>query len=235
MKSGLAAVVLCFVVFAISRVDGREIGFTEDFALAKDRTEALKNLIPGTQDYYYYNCLHAQHTGDFQQVWNMLDQWIKREGYSARAKEIMNRQAVLEYELNPKKSLEHIKRELGLRFDHQREIAAKDKDLPSRLDQNLISIPRLLKQACSRHKNLNGVTDKGLDIVDTEGMDPKRRRDFLRRLLRPDIPGLAKLIVEDLKYKHGGDFGSHSIHGNLLKSQMDESHKHMPDLLENSE
>ncbi len=34
-----------------------EIGFAEEFALAKDRAEALKKLIPGTEDYYYYHCL----------------------------------------------------------------------------------------------------------------------------------------------------------------------------------
>ena len=31
----------------------------QDFALAKDRATALKLLIPGTEDYYYYHALHA--------------------------------------------------------------------------------------------------------------------------------------------------------------------------------
>ena len=34
---------------------GADIGFIEKFALAKDRKEALKLLIPGTTDYYYYH------------------------------------------------------------------------------------------------------------------------------------------------------------------------------------
>ncbi len=34
---------------------GADIGFIEKFALAKDRKEALKLLIPGTADYYYYH------------------------------------------------------------------------------------------------------------------------------------------------------------------------------------
>ena len=37
-----------------------DIGFIEKFALAKDRNEALKLLIPGTTDYYYYHSLDAQ-------------------------------------------------------------------------------------------------------------------------------------------------------------------------------
>ncbi|HLW68290.1 MAG TPA: hypothetical protein VKS79_23435, partial [Gemmataceae bacterium] len=39
-----------------------EIGFIEDFALAKDREEALKKLIPGTEDYYYFHTLHYLNT-----------------------------------------------------------------------------------------------------------------------------------------------------------------------------
>ena len=35
-----------------------EVGFVEDFALSRDRAAALRQLIPGTEDYYYYHCLH---------------------------------------------------------------------------------------------------------------------------------------------------------------------------------
>ena len=47
---------------------GGEIGYIEDFALATDRTAPLKKLIPGTQDYYYYNCLHYQNTEQFDKL-----------------------------------------------------------------------------------------------------------------------------------------------------------------------
>src|SRR5689334_12700129 len=36
------------------QVLGGEIGFIEDFSLATDRGVPLKQLIPGTEDYYYY-------------------------------------------------------------------------------------------------------------------------------------------------------------------------------------
>ena len=41
-------------------LEASEIGYIEDFALAKDRTKALERLIPGSQEYYYYHCLHHQ-------------------------------------------------------------------------------------------------------------------------------------------------------------------------------
>ena len=65
-----------------------EIGYIEDFALAKDREVALKKLIPGTKNYYYYHCLHFQSTEQFDRVEEMLRTWIKRYGYSPRVREI---------------------------------------------------------------------------------------------------------------------------------------------------
>jgi len=42
----------------------QEIGYIETFSLADDREAALKELVPGTDDYYYYHALHAQNIGD---------------------------------------------------------------------------------------------------------------------------------------------------------------------------
>ena len=47
---------------------GGEIDFVEDFSLAQDRSGPLKQLIPGTEDYYYYHCLHALNTEDRKSV-----------------------------------------------------------------------------------------------------------------------------------------------------------------------
>ena len=55
-----------------------DVGFVEDFSLAKDRTVPLKTLIPGTEDYYYYNCLNDQGMGQLDEVDKMLTLWIAR-------------------------------------------------------------------------------------------------------------------------------------------------------------
>src|SRR5262245_38274523 len=39
-----------------------EISFVEDFALAPDRSVPLKQLVPGTEPYYYFHCLHLLNT-----------------------------------------------------------------------------------------------------------------------------------------------------------------------------
>jgi len=51
--SKLLTIALVIVSLAASLCPAGEIGYVEDFALAKDRAEALKQLIPGTDNYYY--------------------------------------------------------------------------------------------------------------------------------------------------------------------------------------
>ena len=41
-----------FLCLAAWQTQAAEIGYLEDFALAKDRAIPLQQLIPGTEDYY---------------------------------------------------------------------------------------------------------------------------------------------------------------------------------------
>ena len=82
-------------------LEANTIGYVEKFSLAQDRDEALKQLIPGTRDYYYYHALHAQHRGDQQELKRVLGLWVNRHGHTSRVKEIRNRRALLDFEKNP--------------------------------------------------------------------------------------------------------------------------------------
>lgn len=218
-------------VMMIEGADAREIGFIEDFSLADNRLEALKQLVPGSADYYYYHCLHAQNNRDFKKVNELVKQWIKREGYTGKVKEILNRQALLEYERHPGKSLEHIKRQLGVQFNHHKKTAHHQTDYPSALDKSIISISALKKKAFSNHENLGGIEQTGLDYLDGDSLDPARRRDLLSRLELPDLPNLPKLVVQDLKAEHSGGFGSLKIHHQMTQSQMEECLRLAPELM----
>ena len=50
--------VVLFMIFRAGFSYGGELGFIEQFSLNEDRTGPLKQLIPGTEDYYYYHCIH---------------------------------------------------------------------------------------------------------------------------------------------------------------------------------
>ena len=62
------ALTLSALGFLLPTLHAADIDFTEDFALAKDRALALTKLIPGTEDFYYYHCLHYQNIGEFDKA-----------------------------------------------------------------------------------------------------------------------------------------------------------------------
>ena len=199
-----------------------EINYIEEFTLAKNRAKALEQLIPGTEDYYYYHCLHYQNTERFDKVEELLKAWIKRYKYTLRVQEIRNRQALLTYPNNPEKSLAFIRSRLGLRFDHRREPLNRKPNLPTVLDQRRISRETLIKIAFANKQNLGGFENRALDWLTAANLNADRRRALLTRLQRPDYANVPKLVVDDLNYKYSRGFGSLGIHRLLLLSQLDE-------------
>ena len=98
----LAALVCAILLVPASR--GGDIGYIEEFSLARDRADALKQLIPGTEDYYYYHCLLFEQQGRVDEARKFLESWIRRHARTARVEEIVNRQALLLLDREPKPS-----------------------------------------------------------------------------------------------------------------------------------
>jgi hypothetical protein len=222
------------LVLTPSNSQGGDIGYVEDFALAKDRADSLKQLIPGTEDYYYYHCLHYLNTAQFDKIEQPARLWLERLGQTPRLTEIQTRLALLTFEKDPKKSLDYLKTQLGLRFDHQKETVGAVPDLPTTLNQTLISRNTLKADAFNRSPNLDFFEDSALDWLAAENIGWERRRNLLQRLQRPDVPQLPALIVEDLRSPHAPDFGTYPIDGQLTLAQLDDLHKRKPDLLNHS-
>ena len=179
----------------------QEIGFSETFALSQDRSVALEQLIPGTEEHYYYTCLHYQATSQLDQVPALVQAWIKRHGRTERCREIQHRQALLIYAQDHPGALDYLRRELGLNFNHQRQEVSTRPDLPTSLDQNRISWEAFLRQAFAGNNTTDGVEDRGLDALLSRQLDASRRRSLLSRLTYPDFPGLAELVVADIKVR----------------------------------
>ena len=210
-----------------------KIGDVEKFALADNREQALAELIPGTDDYYFYNCLFHQHEGDLARVDKLLKEWDERRSHVPNGfNEIRNRQALLRYDGDAKakdEALRYLKSALNLRFDHRRDADATKANLSSRLDQGMITRDAYWQESIKRrrldnaHRSLN-------NWLMTQDLDRDRRRWLLARLERPDHDGLVDLIVKDLKDKHARPFGSYKVHKLLTKSQLDELGKALPKL-----
>ncbi|MFO0823242.1 MAG: hypothetical protein U0792_08990 [Gemmataceae bacterium] len=207
-----------------------DINFNEDFALAKDRTTALKQLIPGTDDYYYYHCLHYLNTGQFEKAEALMGPWHQRHNQTARLTEIQTRRALLTYEKNPQATLDYIKQRLNLHFNHQKETVNDAVNLPITLDQNLISRETLRRHSMS-WSNLDNFENTALDWLAKEQLNWEHRRSLLQRLTRPDVADLPRMVVADLETQHAGDFGYLGVHRHMTLAQLDELVKLKPNLL----
>ncbi len=216
--AGLLAVVLLFTPAA--RVRAGDIGYVEEYALAKDRAASLKQLIPGTDDYYYFHSLHLLQTEQFERVEPLTVQWYERHKQTPRLTEIQTRHALLTFDKNPEKSLRYIRDHLGARFDHQKEVAGATANLPTALDPNSIS-RGTLKAAAFSYGNLSQFEESALDWVAADNLSWENRRELLTRLVRPDLPNLPKLVADDLDSQHSGEFGGIAIHTQMTLAQLE--------------
>ena len=214
-----------------SSVAAADIGFVETYALAADRAAALRQLIPGTEDYYYYHCLHLLQTERYDDLGAMTRPWRERYGQTQRLTEIETRHALLTYDRDPKKTLDYLRDRLNLRFDHQREVAGIAPNLPTALDPRMIARDILRADSLRRWNDLQNFEDIGLDQLAAADMSWEKQRNLLQRLLRPDVPNLAKLVADDLTAPHPQEFGAYPIHGKLTLAQLDELLKLRPALL----
>ena len=203
----------------------QEIGYIETFSLATNREAALKELVPGTDDYFYFHALQAQNTGARDKFLDTLERW-KRERRGALTgpmRELLNRQALLDYEQDPAKSLEYIRKELNLKFNHARKTGERQSDAPTKLDPASISVATLLPRALQNEpQSLDRIENFGLELAAGQQLSADQRRSLLARLTRPDYAGLVDLVIQDLNHRDSRGFGHHEIHRKLTLAQMDE-------------
>ncbi len=210
-----------------------EVGFIERFALASDREAVLGQLVPGTEDYYFFCALHYQNTAQKPKLAAILDQWAKRFPNSAQRRTIENREALIGYDSDPQKTLKYLRDRLAPQLNHVQEIPDRKPDLPTGLDSARVSRDIFVKGVLA-HDDLGEMTDEELErlVRDQTPLRPPQIRSLLARLRRPDNVGLVELIAGDLKTKESRGFGEFPIHHALLPEQLDALQKLVPALAE---
>ena len=229
-----ACVFALFPAVATAQND-QEIGFAEEFALAKDREAALEKLVPGTEQFYYYHALHCQNTGQRKKLDDTLVQWKKRFKTSALREQILNRQALIDYGKDPKKTTEYLASKLNLHFNHQQEGKARAKDFPSTLDQGKITWDKFFSLALHGANKLDDLTPDAFDTLLSkhDGNKPVWRTYILNLASLPDLPNLVPMIAADLGSKESRGFGQFKIHRMLTLAQLDELARLRPEVLRN--
>jgi hypothetical protein len=216
--------VLCFAQTSIAQ----EIGFLESFALADDRSTALEELIPGTQEYYFFYALHYQNTEQLDKAAELLEPWLKRHGESNLFMQIRNRQQLLKYSDDPKETLRYLQEKLGLKFDHERQSPDEERELPHKLPDDALTFEKLLPKVQNQHENTQSFTINGLRKLDQSTLTSPRRNDILHRIRQTDFPNLVDLIAADLKHKGSRPFSGFEIHKRLTLKQLDELSTKLP-------
>jgi len=209
-----------------------EVGFLERFALAADREKALAELLPGTPDYYYYTALQLQNTRQAAKLTTLLAEWKKRYPANTPQREtIENREALLAYDADPKRTLEFLRRKLGLQFNHTQERPDRKPDFPTRLDPALVALDAFRRNVLN-DDNLSGLDAPAAErlVIDKVPLRPVQRRSLLLKLQQPNLPGLVEIIAADLSDPGAPPFGSYPIHGQLLPAQLDQLVKLRPEL-----
>jgi len=213
-----------------------EIGFIEKFALAADREQVLGQLIPGSEEFYFFHALHYQNTGQKEKLKAIMEQWAARFPNSAQRRIIENREALQGYDTDPKATIAFLKDRLHLEFNHQQEVRDKKPNLPTTLDQARISREVFERNAIAQAPdNLGQLGDGALEqlVRGKVKLTPPQRRAILARLTNPDLPGVVDLIEADLATKESRGFGEYAIHRALFPDQLDDLAKRVPVLLEN--
>jgi len=213
------------LLFPFAALADNEIGFIERFALAADREKALGELVPGSEEYYFFHALHFQNVRDTAQLNDILNQWRKRTpNENSQRRIIENREAIVNYERDPQATLKYLIERLGIRHDHQQEVRDKKPDLPTQLDQARIAREVFLNDALKNDRSLQSLSQEALAalIRDQVPLTPDQRRSVLQKLQRPDVPNLVQAIIADLQAEKGRGFGDLPIHRALLPEQLDE-------------
>lgn len=212
----------------------QEIGFIERFALAEDRRQALGELIPGTDEYYYYHCLHFQNERQLPEAQAILDAWRAKSGETPRTRDMLARQKLLAYTEQPQQALEFLRDELQLKLTHAAPARDRAARLPAVLDNAQLEVRRLLEQSLAGDRSLGQLEDSGLELVLDQRLAPEQLRALLDRLPRADLTGIPKLVAAELALKDSRGFGWAKLHGQLTLAQLEALLELRPQLLEDS-
>jgi hypothetical protein len=212
-----------------------EIGFIEKFALAPDREAVLSELLPGSEESYFYHALHFQNTRQAAKLAAIMEQWAKRFPDSQQRRVIENREALLSYDASPAATLQFLRDRLQLDFNHQQQARDQRPNLPTALDPAQISTEAFAAEALRHGHELQQFSEAALEALVRQKaeLSPAQRRALLSRLTRPELPGLLVVIEADLRTEESKGFGEFAIHRALLPEQLDDLAKRIPTLIDN--
>lgn len=209
-------------------VKAEPISWMEHFALAGDRESKLAELIPGTDDYYFYHCLHFQSTGQLERSETILRDWLaERKGRETPSLAAMtDRQRLLTYQQSPQRTIDHLVRRLGIKLDHAPPATKNQRRFSSQFDEATLQTDRLVKEALQRK---DAIKPLGLQYLAQQFLAGKTAgigislRDYLNRVNGPYVSNLDQLVIKELQSRRPNDqrFGDLKAHAYLTLAELE--------------
>jgi hypothetical protein len=216
------------------RGQGVAVEAMERFALAEDRAKALEEYVPGSPEHAFHACLLAQHEGRFDDAERILEEWRSRHGRGGTEQDrIELRQALLRYREDPAASFEYLLRRFDLSFQKTAEGSSAQEELSTRLESAEFTREAWLREALAQGADgIRALRDEALPSLVARELSDQQVVELLRRLERPDVPGVVQLVARELGLANAKPFGSRPVHGRLLLDQLEELAGLRPELLE---
>ncbi|MEM9586093.1 MAG: hypothetical protein AAGA03_02330 [Planctomycetota bacterium] len=222
---------------AVRQSAAEPIGLMERYAFAADRQAVLAELIPGTEDHYFYHCLYYQTSGQLDRSEAVLKEWLaSRKGRTNPAiQKMTDRQRLLTYDRSPEETIEYLKRRLGVQLSHSDPIRQGERRYPSELDQEPLQSEALITAALKQRAGLKPIALRWIAeqaLLGKRLPQPVTLRDLLGRVDGPYLPKLDQLVIKELDARRPNDrkFGDLSAHHFLTLDQLDRVAKSYPQL-----
>jgi hypothetical protein len=192
-----------------------ELEIHEALALSDDRSAALAQLLPGSEDHDFYRCLRAQHTGALDEADAILRDWPERHGHTQRYERLRLRQLLYRVTADRPERHDDVRDWFGVSHWHEAEVEEVDPTRPTRLGDGAFTGEAMLQQALDYDSNLSLVNNEGLHELIARPLDPARRRVLLSRLHHTAQPEIVGLVVDELAMRGSVGFGQLAIHNQL--------------------
>lgn len=203
--------------------------FSEEFGFG-DRQQALGQLIPGTEDHYYYSALHALNQGDFD-LDRDLEAWKSKFGHTQRLREIENRLHLLRVSSQPDKSWKFIQERLNLSFAHPAPKSQGEVKHINQVKREFFDLAQNDQRLLKSTHGLNGFEDAALPRLGQLELDGNQRREWLNRLEYHPSDRLMVHLEQEIRSRNLNALFNYPIHQQLTLAQLHRLQQKWPDYL----
>ncbi|MBK1882053.1 hypothetical protein JIN85_06480 [Luteolibacter pohnpeiensis] len=216
--------------------------FRERFADPVTREASLSMLTPGSRDFFFYQALHFQLTGNQSEFARTIKDWktassrkdnpVSQKGLG----DLENRQLVLNYTDDPDKALPKLVEKLGLKFnDTPPETISAAPESPTQVDPAWITTSSFEKIASTKNPDkpyLTYVKQRLYqELENAADFDEAEALWFALKIDRPDLPGFMKLLDRLLALERPPIFHNLPCSSQLSHDQLKQLAQSHPTLL----